>query len=215
MRALIRQPALGLVGLVIAVPVVTLSLPAGHLADRFSRKRIILVSQIFSALTSIALALGFLETSRLFLLLRHCAEVIASWRLSPVFLKRHHPIFHFDDASIPLIYLLLFLGSGGAHIQLGGTQFIFSYADFSRCLCERGHWNNSVFQIGSVVGPALSGLLVAYIGFPFVYLAGCAVRLLLFPFDSSDSAQQTEARPERGKHVEKSHGRTSFVFRRK
>src|ERR1041385_5705759 len=47
--------ALGLVGLAIAVPVVTLSLPAGHLADRFSRKRIILVSQIFSLLTSIAL----------------------------------------------------------------------------------------------------------------------------------------------------------------
>src|SRR3989440_7067704 len=50
--------ALGLVGLVIAVPVVTLSLPAGHLADRFSRKRIILVSQIFSALASAGLALG-------------------------------------------------------------------------------------------------------------------------------------------------------------
>src|SRR5881397_1938102 len=49
--------ALGLVGLVIAIPVVTLSLPAGHLADRFSRKRIILISQIFSALASIALAL--------------------------------------------------------------------------------------------------------------------------------------------------------------
>src|SRR5437762_6402702 len=46
--------ALGLVGLVIAVPVVTLSLPAGHLADRFSRKRIILISQIFSALASVA-----------------------------------------------------------------------------------------------------------------------------------------------------------------
>src|SRR6266508_3260655 len=49
--------ALGLVGLVIAVPVVTVSLPAGHLADRFSRKRIILISQIFSALASVALAL--------------------------------------------------------------------------------------------------------------------------------------------------------------
>src|ERR1700704_1245636 len=49
--------ALGLVGLVIAVPVVTLSLPAGHLADRVSRKRIILVSLIFSALSSVALAL--------------------------------------------------------------------------------------------------------------------------------------------------------------
>ena len=49
--------ALGLVGFVIAVPVVALSLPAGHLADRFSRKHIILVSQIFSAITSLALAL--------------------------------------------------------------------------------------------------------------------------------------------------------------
>src|SRR5947199_2094379 len=49
--------SLGLVGLVIAVPVVALSLPAGHLADRFSRKRIILVSQIFSAVASAALAL--------------------------------------------------------------------------------------------------------------------------------------------------------------
>src|ERR1700675_3106975 len=34
--------ALGLVGLMIAFPVVLLSLPAGHLADRFSRKHIIL-----------------------------------------------------------------------------------------------------------------------------------------------------------------------------
>ncbi len=55
--------ALGLVGLAIAVPVVTLSLPAGHLADRFSRKHIILWSQVFSAITSSGPGSGFLETS--------------------------------------------------------------------------------------------------------------------------------------------------------
>src|SRR6266540_1551774 len=55
--------ALGLVGLVIAVPVVTLSLPAGHLADRFSRKRIILVSQIFSLLTSLGFLNGIIQSS--------------------------------------------------------------------------------------------------------------------------------------------------------
>src|SRR3954468_7851880 len=49
--------ALGLVGLVFAIPIVTLSLPAGHLADRISRKRIIEVSQIVSAIISAALAL--------------------------------------------------------------------------------------------------------------------------------------------------------------
>ena len=49
--------ALGLVGLVFAIPIVGLSLPAGHLADRISRKHIILVSQIFSSVTSALLAL--------------------------------------------------------------------------------------------------------------------------------------------------------------
>src|ERR1700751_3269907 len=48
--------ALGLVGLVFAIPIVGMSLPAGHLADRISRKHIILVSQIFSAIISALLA---------------------------------------------------------------------------------------------------------------------------------------------------------------
>src|SRR3989440_6124401 len=49
--------ALGLVGLVIAIPVVALSLPAGHLADKYSRKHIIMIAQFFSAITSVGLAL--------------------------------------------------------------------------------------------------------------------------------------------------------------
>src|ERR1700676_436911 len=48
--------ALGLVGLVFAIAIVGLSLPAGHLADRISRKHIILVAQIFRAITSALLA---------------------------------------------------------------------------------------------------------------------------------------------------------------
>src|SRR5215475_13692867 len=35
--------ALGLVGLVLVIPVVCLSLPAGHLADKYSRKHIIMI----------------------------------------------------------------------------------------------------------------------------------------------------------------------------
>src|SRR5262245_8643381 len=102
--------ALGLVGLVIALPVVTLSLPAGHLADRFSRKRIILVSQIFSLLTSLALALVSWKHLAIPAIapLRGSNRVLAA--IASIF-ERHHPIFHFDDASIPLIYLLLLLGA--------------------------------------------------------------------------------------------------------
>src|SRR5438094_1287459 len=102
--------ALGLVGLAIAVPVVTLSLPAGHLADRFSRKHIILVSQIFSAVTSLALAL----VSWKHLVIPQFAPLLEGNRalafVAAIF-ERHHPMFHFDDASVPLIYLLLFIGA--------------------------------------------------------------------------------------------------------
>jgi len=100
--------ALGLVGLVIAVPVVALSLPAGHLADRFSRKRIILVSQIFSALASVALALFSWKHLAIpnMSILRQGNGILRA--IAAVF-ERHHPAFHFDDASIPVIYLLLLI----------------------------------------------------------------------------------------------------------
>src|ERR1700737_1267382 len=88
--------ALGLVGLVIAIPVVALSLPAGHLADRFSRKQIILVSQIFSALTSIALALVSWQHLAIpqLSILRHGNGMLSA--IAAVF-EHHHPAFHFDD----------------------------------------------------------------------------------------------------------------------
>src|SRR5437773_843502 len=56
--------ALGLVGLVLAVPVVCLSLPAGHLADKYSRKHIIMIAQFFSAIASAAPA-AFFKSARL------------------------------------------------------------------------------------------------------------------------------------------------------
>lgn len=48
--------ALGLVGLVTATPVVLLALPAGHLADRMDRKRIVIGAQIVFVLMSLSLA---------------------------------------------------------------------------------------------------------------------------------------------------------------
>src|SRR3989440_3139487 len=180
--------ALGLVGLAIAVPVVTLSLPAGHLADRISRKRIILVTQIFSALTSLALALVSWKHLSIpqFALLREGNHALAA--VAAVF-ERHRPMFHFDDASVPLIYLLLFIGASARTFSWAARSSFFPTLVPRDAFANAVTWNNSVFQIGSVVGPALSGLLVAYVGFPFVYLldALCALAffLLVFPIRRS------------------------------
>src|SRR6184192_4682412 len=101
--------ALGLVGLVFAIPIVGLSLPAGHLADRISRKHIILVAQIFSAITSALLTLVSWQHLAIpqMSILRSCNHGLDA--IARVF-ERHQSAFHFDDASIPLIYLLLFIG---------------------------------------------------------------------------------------------------------
>src|SRR5438046_4844015 len=160
--------ALGLVGLVIAVPVVTVSLPAGHLADRFSRKHIILVSQVFSAMTSAALAVVSWKHHLIpsIPLLRGGNHALAG--IAAIF-ERHHPAFHFDDASIPLIYLLLFLGATELTCIWQARSSFFPTLLPRVAFANAVTWNNSVFQIGSVAGPAISGLLVAHIGFPFVY----------------------------------------------
>src|SRR5258707_6651456 len=49
--------ALGLVGLVQIIPVIGLALVAGHAADRFSRKQIVLITQMVAAVASLGLAL--------------------------------------------------------------------------------------------------------------------------------------------------------------
>ncbi len=55
---------LGGVGLALVIPVILLSLPAGHIIDRFNRKYIVIISQIVLALVSLGLtALSFTRGS--------------------------------------------------------------------------------------------------------------------------------------------------------
>src|SRR5712691_5573866 len=206
--------ALGLVGLVIAIPVVALSLPAGHLADRFSRKRIILISQIFSALASIALALVSWKHLAIPQIAPLRAGNHALAAIAAVF-ERHHPVFHFDDASIPLIYLLLFIGAVARTFSWAARSSFFPTLVSRDAFANAVTWNNSIFQVGSVVGPAMSGLLVAYIGFPFVYLldALCAFSffLLVVPIHRS-----TQVRDQTGASTWKSLiAGLRFVLRKK
>jgi MFS family permease len=206
--------ALGLVGLVIAVPVVALSLPAGHLADRISRKRIILASQIFSALMSVALAIVSWKHLSIPLIapLREANGALAA--IAAIF-ERHHPVFHFDDASIPLIYLLLFIGACARTFSWAARTAFFPTLVSRDAFSNAVTWNNSVFQIGSVVGPALSGLLVASVGFPFVYLLDALCAFFFFLLVSL-IRRSTQKRGQTEESTWKSLiAGVRFVFRRK
>jgi MFS family permease len=60
--------ALGLVGLVQVIPVILLSLPGGHVADQYNRKRIVLIAQILLATCSLGLAYLSFSVGPLFLI---------------------------------------------------------------------------------------------------------------------------------------------------
>ena len=171
--------ALGLVGLVFAIPIVGLSLPAGYLADRVSRKHIILVSQIFSVITSALLALVSWQhlTIPYVSILRASNRGLSS--IATVF-ERHQSTFHFDDPSIPLIYLLLFVGAVARTFGWAARSSFFPTLVPRDAFSNAVTWNNSVFQIGSVAGPAISGFLVAHSGFPVVYTIDAITALSFF-----------------------------------
>jgi MFS family permease len=172
--------ALGLVGLVFAIPVVALSLPAGHLADKYSRKWIIIISQLFSAFASIALALVSWKHLALpaWPLMQHGNAWLSA--IAGVF-ERHQATFHFDDPSVPLIYILLFIAGTARTFAWAARSSFFPTLVPRDAFANAVTWNNSVFQIGSVVGPAISGFIVAHISFACVYIidAICAFLFLI------------------------------------
>jgi MFS family permease len=186
--------ALGLVGLVIALPVVVLSLPAGIVADRFPRKRIVLVSQALSAVCSLAMA--FVSWNHLNIPESAALRAGNRFLYSIATIFERHTYFHFDDLSIPLIYLILLVSATGRTFGWAARSSYFPQLVPREVFANAVTWNSSVFQIGSVVGPALGGLLIVRAGFPFIYAldAACAFSffLLVLPIRSSDRGSSTE-----------------------
>src|SRR5438874_4411860 len=187
--------ALGLVGLMIALPVVSLSLFAGHIADRYPRKYIVLVTQALSAICSLALALVSWQHLAIpnWAALRYGNHLLAG--IANIF-ERHATYFHFDDRSIPLIYLILLATATARTFGWAARSSYFPQLVPRDAFANAVTWNSSVFQIGSVIGPAVGGFLIVQAGFPFIYVldAVCAMSffLLVLPIRSSDHGISSE-----------------------
>jgi len=117
---------LGLVGLVQVIPLFILSLPAGHIADRFNRKRIVIISLMVLAFASIGLTiLSYL----------------------------HGPLL--------LIYGCLLLMGGAAAFNGPAGSTLVTQAVPERAYQSAATWSSSSWQLASVIGPALGGILIA------------------------------------------------------
>lgn len=117
--------ALGFVGLSQMVPMVLCTLPAGHMADSFNRKRIILATMLLLTLASVGLTL---------------VSIL------------HGPVGW-------IYFFLVLIGIARTFLWPASASFLPHLVPrhlFARAVA----FNSATFQISSVAGPALSGLVI-------------------------------------------------------
>jgi MFS family permease len=158
--------ALGLVGLVGALPVILMALPAGHLADRYNRKTILLISTAVSVLSSLGLAwLSVAHASVPAWPVLTGASRGMAW-LASVFHEKEGVVF---EPAVPLMLLLLFItGCARAYGWAARGAFLANIVP-RELLASAVTWNSSNFQISSMVGPVLGGVIIARGGLPWAY----------------------------------------------
>lgn len=171
--------ALGLVGLVNVLPLLVLSLPAGAIADRYDRRRLIATGTAMVALVHIALAsLVFGEAlvpdwpplQWANAALRHFAGVFEQ--------HADAATLRFDRPALPLVFGLLLVNAAARILIWPARSSITPLLVPTSALGNAITWNTSAFEIATVAGPALGGFLIAFAGIPAVYALGAALELV-------------------------------------
>lgn len=145
--ALTKDPlSLGLVGLVEAIPSISVSLYAGHLSDVKSRRKIALTTGCILFLCMISL-------------------LVISFRLEDIYAR-------FGTLPIYAVIFIIGIASG----FLAPSIIAFSYQLIPPELASNASaWRSSSWQTGAIVGPAMGGLLFGFIGAPGAYTVGASL----------------------------------------
>lgn len=136
--SLTKNPlSLGIIGLMEVIPAISLALFAGHIVDQKEKKGLL-----------IKCILGFSVIS-LGLFLLTWPKIISTWS---------------QNAILYSIYFLVFLG-GIVRSFLGPTIFsLFALIVPKKVYPNAATWSSSVWQMGAVLGPALAGFSINWIG---------------------------------------------------
>ena len=171
--------ALGLVGLVNVLPLLALSLPAGAIADRHDRRRLIALGTAILAVVNVALA-GLAWWSAAvpgIAPLRWANSVLRATAL--LFEQQADPAtLRFDAPALPLVFLLLLAHASARILIWPARSSITPLLVPTPVLANAITWNTSSFEIATVAGPALGGFLIAGAGMPWVYALGAGLELL-------------------------------------
>ncbi len=141
--------SLGLIGLAEAIPAITVSLYAGHLADVVERKKIIVV----------------------------CVTTLVVCSMTLLYFTTHIGAFVLANGALP-IYTVIFV-SGIARGFLSPASFSFMPQLISRDLYQNAIvWNSTLWEGASVGGPIIGGLVYGFFDITAAYSVDVVLMLL-------------------------------------
>ena len=190
--------ALGLVGLMGALPIILLSIPAGITTDRWDRKAIVLATQVLNILSSLGLVFLTLESVTVPAIPPLKVAVDALHTVAAWCGETRGVVF---DPALPLIYLLLLINGVSRAFGWAARSAIFPNLVPRAALSNAVMWNSSTFELSCVLGPALGGFAIVQFGCATVYGidAACALACFLFivPIDVPQEISTTHPHPLR------------------
>jgi MFS family permease len=134
--------SLGLIGLAEAIPAITVSLYAGHIADIIERKKIIVV----------------------------CVTLLAFCSVALLYFTTHLGASILEQGIFP-IYAVIFV-SGIARGFLSPANFSFMPQLVDRALYQNAiTWNSTIWEGAAVGGPMIGGLIYGFFGITAAYTA--------------------------------------------
>jgi MFS family permease len=136
--------ALGLVGLTQVVPMILLTLPAGHTADNYNRKRVIVLMTLVIMFSCLGLT------------------AVSAWADGAR--SADHGTMSLWSAPVMLTYLCLIV-SGAARTFMWAANAAYLPSLVERKELPRAvNWNASTFQMSSIIGPIIAGVVIRLAG---------------------------------------------------
>ncbi len=176
--------SLGLIGLAEAIPSITVSLYAGHLADVVERKKIAIICITTLLFCSVAL---------LFFTLNNGAFIVSN--------------------GIASIYIVIFI-SGIARGFLTPSLFAFMPQLIPRELYANAiTWNSTLWEIAAIGGPAVGGFLYGFYGITEAYIADVALTILGLALAFGVTRKPLPPESEEQGIIEKIRAGLRFVFK--
>jgi MFS family permease len=160
---------LGLIGLMEAIPFILISIFSGHIADTFNRKKIIVLFTFIFMLASSALLYISTENS----------DLLAVY------------------GTLPIFILVGIIGVIRGFMSAALSPFLSQLIPRNR-YGNGATWNSTIWQVASVIGPSISGFLVAIdymtaYGVSLIFIFIALFSLLFIPKKETPTKEEGES----------------------